>query len=124
MPKKKIQPLIILLIYIVISYKASTTTINNESYAKVLFVMGTNYDNKKNLEMANALNDYLKKFDSTLSRGIMLRGGTGTGGIYNQNFSPNTVLIEVGGQYNTIQEVNNTLKVLAEAICKYIKGEI
>ena len=44
-------------------------------------------------------------------------------GIYNQNLSPNSVLIEVGGQYNTIEQVNNTMPILANAILKYLEGE-
>lgn len=107
-----------------INYDLGTTTINNLKYAKVMFVMGTNYENTENLKMANAINTYLKNFDNSLSRGIILRDGTGTGGIFNQNVSPNAILVEIGGPYNNISEVNNTLKVLSEAVYKYIKGEI
>lgn len=106
------------------NYDISTTTINGEKYARVMFVMGTNYENEQNLKMAYAINNYIKEFDSNLSRGVILRDGTGTGGIFNQDVSPNAILIEVGGPYNTIGEVNNTLKILSKAIYKYIKGEI
>ena len=34
-------------------------------------------------------------------------------GIYNQDLSPNAVLIEVGGPYNDINSVSNSLEVLA-----------
>ena len=44
--------------------------------------------------------------------------------IYNQDFDPNTILIEVGGQYNYIEEVNNSLKVFANVLYDYLKGEL
>ena len=43
-------------------------------------------------------------------------------GIYNQDLSPNTLLIEVGGVDNTIEEVYNTIEALANVLNKYIKG--
>ena len=50
----------------------------------------------------------------------MKKGGSGVNGIYNQDFSPNTLLIELGGQYNSINEVNNTVLVLAEVLKEVI----
>ena len=52
----------------------------------------------------------------------MKRGGAGVNGIYNQDFSPNTLLIEIGGQYNSISEVNNTVEVLAEVLNEVINS--
>ena len=43
--------------------------------------------------------------------------------IYNQDFDPNTILIEVGGQYNYIEEVNNTLKIFADILYDYLSEE-
>ncbi len=105
------------------SYEVTTTEMNNKKYAKVLFVIGKDHpDYEKNQQMAEFLNDYLNEHYKTLSRGISLKGGSGVNGIYNQNISPNAILIEVGGQYNTIIEVNNTLTILAEALYEYVKG--
>jgi len=53
----------------------------------------------------------------------MKKSGKGVNGVYNQDFSPDAILIEVGGQYNNISEVNNTLKVLAKILANYIKEE-
>lgn len=106
------------------SYDITTTTIDNKKYAKVLFIIGKDNPNyEKNLEMANAINEYIKKVDPKLSRGITKKGGSGVNGIYNQNLSPNAILIELGGQYNTITEINNTLPILSKAIKEYVKGE-
>lgn len=106
------------------SYEVTTTTYQNKKYAKVLFVIGKDNPNyEKNLKMAESINNYIKKINPDLSRGISLKGGSGVNGIYNQNISPNAILIEIGGQYNNITEINNTLTILAEAIREYVKGE-
>ena len=106
------------------SHKKTTTTINNENYAKVLFVVGLDHDNyEPNLKLANDLNDLFNKYYPSLSRGVLTKSGKGVNGIYNQDFSPNTFLIEVGGQYNTIDEVTNTINALSEILFKYIKGD-
>ncbi len=106
------------------SYEITTTTFNNKNYAKVLFVIGKDNPNyEQNLKMAESIDASLKKVNPNLTRGISLKGGSGVNGIYNQNISPNAILIEIGGQYNTIMEINNTLPILADAILEYVKGE-
>jgi stage II sporulation protein P len=50
-----------------------------------------------------------------LSKGIYKKGGPGVNGVYNQDFSPYTILIEIGGYENTTNEVLNT--VLAFSKC-------
>lgn len=96
----------------------STVVIDGKSYAKLLFVVGSSHKNsQENLKAANKLNEYL---DSTLSRGVIEKTSEEGDGIYNQDISTGAVLIEVGGSENTIEEVDATLKVLAEAIFKYL----
>lgn len=106
------------------NYDITTASINNKQYAKVLFVIGKDHENYlKNLAFAEALNEYLKDFSPDITRGISLKGGSSVNGIYNQDVHPNTVLIELGGQYNNIVEVNNTIEVLTQAIFKYVRGK-
>ena len=71
--------------------------------------------------MAEELNNKLNAKNACLSRGIIKKEGPGVDGIYNQDFSPNTILIELGGQDNSIDEVNNTLKIFSEVLTEYIK---
>lgn len=107
------------------SYDVTTCEIDGKKYAKVFFIIGKDNENyKKNLALANSLNDLIKKNSPDISRGVSLKGGSGVNGVYNQNLSPNAILIEIGGQYNTINEVNNTINLLADAIYSYIKGDI
>ncbi len=103
-------------------YDKTTTNINGESYAKVLFIVGLENKNYElNLQLANKLKEKIVNYDKSLFRSIYKKSGAGVNGIYNQDFNPNTMLIEVGGQYNNISEVNNTLQVLAKVISEYIK---
>lgn len=102
----------------------TTTVINGKSYAKVMFLVGLEHENyQKNLDLATRLNELISQFDSTLSRGIYQKEGPGVNGIYNQDFSSKAILIEVGGQYNTIEEVANTIEVMARVLKDYL-GEL
>lgn len=104
------------------THKSTTTEIDNEYYAKILFVVGLDNKNyESNLQIANKICDNLKEYDEDLCRGIMKKSGSNVNGIYNQDFHQNTLLIEVGGERNNINEVNNSLKVLASALAAYIK---
>lgn len=106
-------------------YKNTTYIKDNISYAKILFVVGLDYQGyEENLNCAVKLNNIFKKDHSNLTRGIYKKSGKGVNGIYNQNFKNNTFLIEVGGQYNSIEEVKNTIGYLAESIATYIKENV
>ena len=106
------------------SYERTTTEIDGVKYAKMMFVVGLKHENyQPNLDLANALNEKIKAIDPSLTRGVLQKDNAGANGIYNQDFDPNTILIEVGGQYNYIEEVNNSLKVFARVLYDYLKGE-
>ena len=103
----------------------STISYNDKSYAKVLFVVGTdNPNNQINYENANKLNELIKSKVSNISRGIAKHGGKGYNGVYNQDVSENTFLIEIGGKENTKEEVENTINIIYEAILEYVRGVI
>ncbi len=103
--------------------KATTVTIKDKTYAKVMFLLGLENPNyKENLKLMEAMNDYLDKNYKGLSRGIYKKEGEGVNGVYNQDFDANAFLIEVGGVDNTIEEVSNSLKVIANCIYNYINS--
>ena len=43
--------------------------------------------------------------------------------INNEDFDKNLILIEVGGQYNNIIEVSNTLEIFAKILSLYINED-
>ena len=105
-----------------IKHDLSTISIGDKSYAKILFVVGIAHDNyKENLNVAKKLNSLIIS-KANISRGIMQKSAVNANGIYNQDKSPNVVLIEVGGYQNKYSEVDNTLEILAKAIKEYLNG--
>lgn len=108
-----------------ISKNASTITINGKDYAKVLFVIGLNNPNyQKNMEISQNISNLINQKYPKLSRGILQKKGAGVNGVYNQDVSGNAILIECGGYENTIDEVSNTVEVLATVIKEYLEGKI
>lgn len=108
-------------------YEKSVTTVDIDgvSYAKILFVVGTdNFNYGENQVFANKLNEILERENKLLTRGVSLRGGSGYQGVYNQDYSSRVLLIQVGGKENTIDEVNRTLMVLAKVIKEYVREDI
>ena len=100
----------------------STTTINDKPYARILFVVGLEHKNyQKNLDLANKLNDLFNKHYQGLSRGVLKKEGQNVNGIYNQDISENSMLIELGGVDNNIDEVLNTINAIADILNIYIK---
>ena len=98
---------------------------NNKPYARIMFVIGTENENHdKNLELSNKLNSIIEKKVPGISRGIIKKGGPGVNGIYNQDLSPNLLIIELGGQYNKIEDINNTIEILSESILQLLEGDI
>lgn len=99
-----------------ISKKSSTITINKKPYAKIMFVAGMkNKNNSKNLEFMEALNTKLTKKYKGISRGIYKKNY-----VYNQDVNPGVILIEIGGQDNTMEEVYNTCNAISKALIEYI----
>ena len=99
----------------------STITINNKTYARILFVVGLEHSNyQKNLNLANELNELFDKKYKGISRGVYKKEGASVNGIYNQDISSNVMLIELGGVDNNIDEVMNTINVISEILSIYI----
>lgn len=101
--------------------EATTTTINDKKCAKIMFVIGREYDTyKNNLSVANKLNEKITKLYPDLSRGILEKSGEGVNGIYNQDLGSNIILLELGGNNNNLDEVINTIELIVPIIGEYI----
>lgn len=93
-----------------LSKDLSTVTIDGKDYAKVLFVMNPNYAD--NMSLVKRLNNSINTKYPKLSRGIY----DGYRDTFNQDLNSNAILLEVGGQHNTVNEVVNTIDAIAEII--------
>ena len=102
-----------------ISHEYSTVNINDLECAKIMFVVGLEHDNYlTNRENAKHLNDMIKSKYPTLTRGVIEKEGKNVNGIYNQDLGSNIMLIEIGGNYNNINEVLNTIDLITPIIEK------
>lgn len=101
-------------------HKKTTTTIGDQSYAKVYFIIGHENPNwRKNEAFAAKIHKKLEAKYPGVSRGVWGKdGGGGNNGEYNQTLSPNSILIEIGGIDNTAAELKRTSKILADMIAE------
>ncbi|MCM3664872.1 stage II sporulation protein P [Mesobacillus subterraneus] len=104
---------------------STTANINNQPYAKLVFVIGEENKNfQQNLKFANELHQILNKNYPGISKGVLPKKGIGVDGIYNQDLHSNSLVVEVGGVDNNMKELKNTVEALAEAISQiYWKAE-
>lgn len=99
----------------------STVEIDGKSYAKVMFVIGKEYDTyEANLSIANNINDKIVDKYPTISRGVLQKEGYGVNGVYNQDLKNNIILIELGADKNNLEEITNTIDILVEVIGDYV----
>ncbi|MEG0577202.1 MAG: stage II sporulation protein P [Bacilli bacterium] len=104
-----------------INKESSSTVINGKEYAKVLFVVGMEHQNHQaNLNLTTKINEEINKNYPSLSRGIIKKSGPNVNGIYNQDLTPNSILIEMGGYQNKIEEVYNTIEIISQILKEII----
>lgn len=107
-----------------LSRDKTTITIDNKDYAKILFIVGLENNNyQKNLNFTTRINNKLDEKYPGLSKGIYKKSGPGVNGVYNQDFSPYTILIEIGGYENTTTEVLNTTIAFSKCFLEVINEE-
>ena len=94
--------------------------INGKPYARLFFVVGkenANYD--KNLSLAKELNHKLEEKYPGISRGVFVKTKDDGNGVYNQDLSSKSMLLEFGGVENTKEELDNAIKAFAEVFSEY-----
>lgn len=97
---------------------------NNKKYARILFVIGTEHQNyEANYLVSQKISEILNNEIPNISRGIIKKSGAGVNGVYNEDLNPNLILIELGGPYNQIEELTNTIDILSKTILKYLEGD-
>jgi len=98
---------------------------NDKSYARVLFVVGLEHTkSENNVGFAEKLNSVMESMYPGLSRGVSYKTGSPIHGVYNANLEGKSVLLEIGGVENKIEEVNNTMEALSNVIHEVIRSDI
>ncbi|MCZ8511145.1 stage II sporulation protein P [Paenibacillus filicis] len=99
----------------------TTASINGLDYAQIYFIIGgKNPSWEQNYEFAKQIHEAVESKFPGISKGIHAKNAEGNG-VYNQNFSPNSVLIEIGGVDNSMEECYRTADALAVAISEVIQ---
>lgn len=107
-----------------LTHDKTTLTVDGKSYAKILFIVGLENSNyQENLDFTNKISDLLNQKVKGLSKGIYKKEGPLVNGVYNQDFSNRVILIELGGNENTIDEVYRSLIALGEVLDEVIKND-
>lgn len=101
--------------------KSVTLKIEGKSYAKILFVIGgENKNYKENYSLVHHINNMITSKYPNISRGIIIKSGKNVNGIYNQDISKNIILLELGSDKSSFDEVKNTITLLAPIIGEYL----
>ncbi|QFF98660.1 stage II sporulation protein P [Psychrobacillus glaciei] len=106
------------------SAKRSFTTLNlkGEYYARIAFILSDSSSNfRENQKFAELLHKKMEDKYPGLSRGIIVKN---TGNTYNLDVLEKSVLLEVGGVENKLEEEYRTVEALADVIKEVIDLEI
>ena len=84
-------------------------------------MIGTEHENyQENEAFASQISEAMNNLVPNISKGILEKNGQGNNGVYNQDFSSKTILIEVGSSYNYIAEVTATMDILAKSLASVV----
>ncbi|MFS0876367.1 stage II sporulation protein P [Solibacillus isronensis] len=101
--------------------KFTTVNIDGKDYAKIGLVVSKSSDNYEvNREFANNLHQKLEKLYPGISRGVIVKGENPRN-TYNQEIYNQSVLLNIGGIENTMEEAFRATDALAEAIKEIVK---
>ncbi|MBM7577709.1 stage II sporulation protein P [Jeotgalibacillus terrae] len=101
--------------------EATTLQYNDKSYAKVAFVVGGEHDGSEaNRELAEAIHDRMNLKIPGISRGVYVKKGEHTNGKFNQDLSPGSILLELGGVDNKFEELEATADIFSDAMSEYM----
>lgn len=99
----------------------TTVNINGKSFAKTIFLLGMENPNyQENLDFITKINNKMNEKYPNLSKGIYKKSGSGVNGVYNQDNSKYTILVEIGGVDNTTDEVLNSTLAFTECFLEVI----
>lgn len=100
--------------------KITTTMINGKPFARLFFIVGKENKNyEANLHLAKELNQRLEAKYPGISRGVFIKGKNEGNGVYNQDLTNKSMLLEFGGVDNNMDELNRSIEVFAEVFSEY-----
>lgn len=101
--------------------KDSTLLIGQKEYAKIAFVVShASKYYEENAAFAERIHKKLEQKYPGISRGVIIKDNKPQS-TYNQDIMSNSVLIEIGGIDNTLEEEYRTADILAEVLQEFIE---
>ncbi|MGG3914312.1 stage II sporulation protein P [Rossellomorea vietnamensis] len=103
----------------------TTLTVENKEYARLMLIVSKSSSNfKENLRFARLLHEKIEKKMPGLSTGVLVKSKDTKEeqSTYNQDLLEQSVLMNVGGVENTLEEEYRTIEVLAEVIEDILKN--
>lgn len=96
----------------------ATAIINDEKYARVMFVLGTKSRiHTKNEAFAKNINNMFEYLYPKFSKGLCFKKA-----VYNQDLSSKIVLIEVGSNENSLDEAVRSVKIIGRVLAQCISS--
>ncbi|GAX90685.1 stage II sporulation protein P [Effusibacillus lacus] len=103
----------------------TTAKIFGKEAARVSFIVGgSNPNYGKNEEFAKKLHNKLQKMYPGLSRGAFTKRSEDYDTKYNQDLHPNSIIIEIGGPENTLEEAYYTADLLSHVVAELIREDL
>jgi stage II sporulation protein P len=105
--------------------KAETTLkVENEEYARIMLIVSRSSSNfEENLKFAKLVSEKMEGKIPGLSRGVLVKSKENPEeqNTYNQDLLDQTVLLNIGGKENTLEDEYRTIDVLADVIEETLK---
>lgn len=96
--------------------ESSYATIDGKDYARMMFVVGgLSGHSEQTTEICQTLFDKIEQVKPGIMKSTMTREA-----YYNQQISDRVILVEVGSNNSTYEEVQNSVEVLGEGIIAYL----
>ena len=105
-----------------IKREKTTTQFNGTTYARMSFVVGAEHANYKlNEAFAKAISNEVNGMVPEISKGVLQKTRDTGNGVYNQDLSSRSLVVELGGIENTEEEINRTIAILTKAISNFFE---
>jgi stage II sporulation protein P len=103
--------------------KHTTINLKGTDYARIVFVVSSSSGNyEENKEFADHLHSKIEEVYPGLSRGVIVKSSSNYNeqSTYNQDLLNGSLILEVGGVENTLEEEYRTVDVFANVVADYI----
>lgn len=101
----------------------TTATINGKKYGRIVFVVSrTSRNYKENKKFANELHTLMEKKYPGLSKGIIVKNNGARQKTYNLDLLAQSVLLNIGGVENTLEEEYRSVDILAEVVKELVNN--